>query len=73
MKDMLEAMRGASIGLYTRVLGWTEEAVDGWLEEVIKDMLDTKRHTYMLIELLVGLPVVIDILILLKDIQKPET
>lgn len=68
MKDMLEAVRGASIGLYTRVLGWTEEAVDGWLEEFIKDMLDIKKHTYMPIEVLVGLLVVIDILTLLKDI-----
>lgn len=65
---MLEAVRGASIGLYTRVLGWTEEAVDGWLEEFIKDMLDIKKHTYMPIEVLVGLLVVIDILTLLKDI-----
>ena len=65
---MLEAARGASIGLYTRVLGWTEEAVDGWLEEVIKDTLDNKKHTYMPIEVLVGLLVVIDILILPKDI-----
>lgn len=73
LKDMLEAVRGASIGLYTRVLGWTEEAADGWLEEVMKDMLDTKRHTYMPMEVLVGLLVVIDILILLEDIQKPET
>ncbi|OCL08663.1 S-adenosyl-L-methionine-dependent methyltransferase [Glonium stellatum] len=47
LKDMLEALRAASIGLYTRVLGWTEEAVDEWLEEVKKDMLDPKRHTYM--------------------------
>jgi hypothetical protein len=65
---MLEAARGAGIGLYTRVLGWTEEAVDGWLEEVIKDMLDNNKHTYMPIEVLVGLLVVIDILILPKDI-----
>lgn len=65
---MLEAVRGASIGLYTRVLGWTEEAVDEWLEEVIKVMLDIKKRTYMPIEVLVGLLVVIDILILLKDI-----
>jgi len=69
---MLEAVRDASTGLYTRVLGWTEEAVDGWLEEVIKDMLDIKKHTYMPIEVLVGLLVVIDILTLLKDIWKPE-
>jgi hypothetical protein len=65
---MLEAARGASIGLYTRVLDWTEEAVDGWLEEVIKDMPDNKKHTYMPIEVLVRLLVVIDILILPKDI-----
>ena len=65
---MLEAVRGASIGLYTRALGWTEETVDGRLEEVIKDMLDNKKHTYMPIEVQIGLLVVIDILILPEEI-----
>jgi hypothetical protein len=53
------------------VLGWTEEAVDGWLEEVIRHA-GYKKTSYMPIEVLVGLLVVIDILTLLKDIQKPE-
>jgi len=30
------------------VLGWTEEAVDGRLEEVIKDTLDIKNILYAL-------------------------
>jgi hypothetical protein len=47
LRDMHSALKASSLALYTRVLGWSEEKLDEFLEEVRKDMEDPKRHTYM--------------------------
>ncbi|KAK7724548.1 hypothetical protein SLS57_004303 [Botryosphaeria dothidea] len=47
LEDMIEALPAASLRLYTRVLGWDEERVMAFLEEVKKDMLNPDVHAYM--------------------------
>ncbi|GME46011.1 S-adenosyl-L-methionine-dependent methyltransferase [Neofusicoccum parvum] len=47
LDDMIEALPAASLRLYTRVLGWEEERVMAFLEEVKRDMLDPSIHAYM--------------------------
>lgn len=47
LRDMLEALKASSLGLYTRVLGWSEEQLDEFLEEVKEDMVNPQRHCYM--------------------------
>lgn len=47
LADMLDALKASSLGLYTRILGWTEEELDKWLDVVKADMVNPRRHTYM--------------------------
>jgi len=39
-------LEGLSLGLFTRVLGWTKEEVEVFLVGVRRDMKDTRIHTY---------------------------
>jgi len=44
--SMLDALEGFSMALFTRVLGWTAERVNAFLEEVAKDLRNRKYHIY---------------------------
>lgn len=39
-------LEGLSVGLFTRVLGWSRESVDVFLAEVRKDLSNTAIHAY---------------------------
>lgn len=41
-----EAVAAGALALFTRVLGWSKEAVDDFLADVRKEMMDQKIHLY---------------------------
>ncbi len=45
-ENMCGGVEGLSMGLFTRVLGWSKAEVDVFLVDVRKDMKDTKIHSY---------------------------
>ncbi|TKA22627.1 hypothetical protein B0A50_07636 [Salinomyces thailandicus] len=51
-RDLLSALEGASMRLYTKVLGWSEEAVRKHVGEVQEDIQRRKAHAYIPIDFL---------------------
>jgi trans-aconitate methyltransferase len=47
MTNQLEGVDGATIGVFTRVLGWSREAVDEFLVDVKRDLADKNIHAYI--------------------------
>ncbi|KAF2084306.1 S-adenosyl-L-methionine-dependent methyltransferase [Saccharata proteae CBS 121410] len=47
LQDCLDALQGGTLGLFTRVLGWSVEEVETLLSEVRKEMKGEKSHCYM--------------------------
>lgn len=45
--NMLEAMESYSLALFTRVLGWTPEAVQVFLTGVREEIVDRSIHAYV--------------------------
>jgi len=43
---MRGGLSGLSVAMFTRVLGWTPEATELFLDKVKREMDDTKMHTY---------------------------
>lgn len=43
---MTSGLEAISLGLFTRVLGWSREEVDVFLIDVRKDIKNTKIHCY---------------------------
>ncbi|RMZ10309.1 hypothetical protein D0862_03326 [Hortaea werneckii] len=46
-RDLLGAIEGTSMRLYTKILGWSEEAVRKHVEEVHDDIRARKAHAYI--------------------------
>ena len=44
--DILSGLEAWSMALFTRVLGWSPEKLNDFLEGVKKDIKDTKIHAY---------------------------
>lgn len=45
-ENMTSGLEAISLGLFTRVLGWSREEVDVFLIDVRKDIKNTKIHCY---------------------------
>jgi hypothetical protein len=46
LEDLAPGLEGLSVALFTRVLGWSKEELDVFLEDVRKDMKNTKYHAH---------------------------
>lgn len=46
LENALQGLQGFTIGLFTRVLGWSQESVELLLMDVRKDLRDTRIHAY---------------------------
>jgi hypothetical protein len=46
LEDLGPGLEGLSMGIFTRILGWTKEETDIFLATVWRDMKDTKIHAY---------------------------
>lgn len=46
LEDLGPGLEGLSMGLFTRILGWSKEETDIFLATVRRDMKDTKIHAY---------------------------
>jgi hypothetical protein len=46
MVNVLEGMEGFTMALFTRVLGWSKNAVEAFLEDVRKDVQNKAMHVY---------------------------
>lgn len=46
LEDMTAGLEGFSLGLFTRVLGWSAEEVQVFIAKVRKDFANTKIHSY---------------------------
>lgn len=46
LENMTTGIQAMSIGIFTRVLGWSKLELDIFLAEVIAEMKDTRTHTY---------------------------
>ncbi len=46
LENMESGLESLSAALFTRVLGWTKEALDVFLVDVRKEMRDTRVHAY---------------------------
>ncbi|KAI7514384.1 hypothetical protein KC347_g657 [Hortaea werneckii] len=51
-RDLLGAIEGTSMRLYTKILGWSEEAVRKHVEEVHDDIRARRAHAYIPIDFL---------------------
>lgn len=45
--DLSEGLQGFSMAFLTRVLGWTQQEVEGFLIDVRKDLCDKSKHSYV--------------------------
>lgn len=47
-KDFLQAVDGICMMLFTKVLGWGKERVDGFIREVEREIADGGMHQYII-------------------------
>ncbi|KAI3536422.1 methyltransferase [Colletotrichum filicis] len=53
-ENVMMGLEGLSVGLFTRVLGWSRESVDVFLAEVRKDLSNTAIHAYWPVHVVYG-------------------
>jgi len=49
MTNILDGIQGMTVGLFTKVLGWTTQEVEVFLVNVRKDLKDTNIHFYYVV------------------------